>query len=59
MVIGGAASPDKVVEYTEDGVATSLAGLNTGRQKHACSTFVNDDGETVSKFTEHNMHLCS
>ena len=38
----------RVVEYTEDGTMTYLARLNTGRWNHACSKFVNDNGDTVS-----------
>ena len=36
-----------VVQYSIQGKVTYLANMNTGRIDHACSKFVNDDGETV------------
>ena len=49
MVTGGYFDPKiRVVEYTEDGTVTYLADLNTGRFAHACSKFLNDNGDTVS-----------
>ena len=52
VVTGGVQRPDsatsKVREYTEAGDVTNLRSLNTGRYAHACSKFVNDDGDTVS-----------
>ena len=57
MVTGGEDSLDSVVQYTTDGVATNMASLNTGREKHACSMFVNDDGETVRIETKNNQQL--
>ena len=37
-----------VVQYSIQGKVTYLAKMNTGRSAHACSKFVNDNGETVS-----------
>ena len=52
MVTGGlppqGSASSKVREYTEAGEVTYLASLKTGRSAHACSKFVNDDGDTVS-----------
>ena len=38
----------KVAEFTEAGAVTHMRNLKTGRYWHACSKFVNDDGDTVS-----------
>ena len=40
----------KVAEFTEAGAVTYMRNLKTGRYHHACSKFVNDDGDTVSSF---------
>ena len=45
---GSSQATTRVLEYTEDGTVTYLASLNTGRYHHACSKFVNDNGDTVS-----------
>ena len=37
-----------VVQYSIQGKVTYLAKMNTGRYAHACSKYVNDNGETVS-----------
>ena len=37
-----------VVQYSIQGKVTYLAKMNTGRYSHACSKYVNDNGETVS-----------
>ena len=37
-----------VAEFTETGQVTYLADLQEGRDDHACSKFVDDNGETVS-----------
>ena len=37
-----------VAEFTEDGAVTYMRNLKTGRYNHACSKFVNVDGDTVS-----------
>merc|ERR1712060_673361 len=36
-----------VAEFTESGQVTYLTNLQTGRQYHACSKFVDNNGETV------------
>ena len=48
VVTGGRFSKSKVALYTEAGVVTIAPSLKTGRYLHACSKFVNDDGDTVS-----------
>ena len=48
VVTGGRFSKSKVAQYTEAGVVTIMPKLKTGRYLHACSKFVNDDGDTVS-----------
>ena len=48
VVTGGRYSFKKVAEFTEAGAVTYLRNLKTGRAWHACSKFVNDDGDTVS-----------
>ena len=56
VVTGGCESPftlkrqasQKVAEYTETGDVTYMPSMKTGRYRHACSKFVNDDGDTVS-----------
>ena len=48
MVIGGHKSRTKVAEFTEAGTVKYLASLKTGRYCHACSKFLNDNGDTVS-----------
>ena len=37
-----------VAEFTETGQVTYLADLQEGRYRHACSKFVDNNGETVS-----------
>ena len=48
VVTGGRYKRKKVSEFTEAGVVTYMRNLKTGRSYHACSKFVNDDGDTVS-----------
>ena len=48
VVTGGKFSIKKVAEFTEAGAVTYMRNLKTGRYWHACSKFVNDDGDTVS-----------
>ena len=38
----------KVAEYTEAGAVSYMPNMKTARYGHACSKFVNDDGDTVS-----------
>ena len=48
VVTGGYYSKEKVAEFTEAGAVRYMRNLKTGRYRHACSKFVNDDGDTVS-----------
>ena len=52
MITGGFIRRDlasaKVLVYTEAGDVTFMPSMKTGRRYHACSKFVNDDGDTVS-----------
>ena len=48
VVTGGKFSNTKVAQYTEAGAVTYLPSLKTERYDHACSKFVNEDGDTVS-----------
>ena len=48
VVTGGINSKEKVAKFTEAGAVTSMRNLKKGRYFHACSKFVNDDGDTVS-----------
>ena len=45
---GGYWSQTKVAEFTEAGAVRYLPSFKAGRYNHACSKFVNDDGDTVS-----------
>ena len=47
VVTGGYWSKSKVAEFTEAGTVKYLPRLKTGRYGHACSTFDNDNGDTV------------
>ena len=47
VVTGGYRSKSKVAEFTEAGTVKYLPRLKTGRFGHACSTFNNDNGDTV------------
>ena len=48
VVTGGLYSKKKVAQYTEAGAVSYLTSLKTARYDHACSKFVNEDGDTVS-----------
>ena len=48
VVTGGSYSLKKVAKFTEAGAVKYMRNLKTGRYFHACSKFVNDDGDTVS-----------
>ena len=48
VITGGAGSMKTVAEFTETGEVTYLSDLQEGRFYHACSKFVDDNGETVS-----------
>ena len=47
VVTGGKQSKSTVAEFTEGGTVKYLPRLKTGRYGHACSTFNNDNGDTV------------
>ena len=48
VVTGGKFSTKKVAEFTEAGAVRYMRNLKTGRSHHACSKFVDVDGDTVS-----------
>ena len=48
IVTGGSILMQTVAEFTETGQVTYLADLQEGRYDHACSKFVDNNGETVS-----------
>ena len=47
-VVTGGDSHKRVTQYSLTGEVTELPDLNTGRKDHACSSFVNAEGVTVS-----------
>ena len=64
VVTGGEYSKKKVAEFTEAGAVSYMRNLITGRYWHACSKFVNDDGDTVSLLwsrveTENGKSICT
>ena len=48
IITGGRDSLKTVAQFTEIGQVTYLADLQEGRSSHACSKFVDNNGETVS-----------
>ena len=48
VVTGGMHSPQAVAQYTLAGEVTYLADLQQGRYSHACTSFIDDNGVTVS-----------
>ena len=48
VVTGGWHSPQKVTQYTLTYEVTYLADLRQGRHYHACTSFIDDNGVTVS-----------
>ena len=48
VVTGGVNSLQTVAQYTPSGEVTSLADLQQGRYLHACTSFIDDNGVTVS-----------
>ena len=48
MVTGGGYSPQRVAQYSLSGEVDYLADLQQGRFLHACTSFVDDNGVTVS-----------
>ena len=48
VVTGGQNSKQKVAQYNLAGEVTYLADLQQGRHYHACTSFLDDNGVTVS-----------
>ena len=48
MVTGGGYSQQKAAQYSLSGEVTYLADLQQGRYDHACTSFIDDNGVTVS-----------
>ena len=48
VVTGGYFSGRKVTQYSLSGEVTYLADLQQGRLNHACTSFIDDNGVTVS-----------
>ena len=48
IVTGGYDRKNTVAEFNETGLVTYLANLQDGRHAHACSKFVDDNGDIVS-----------
>ena len=48
VVTGGANSLQRVTQYSLTGEVTYLADLQQGRYYHACTSFIDDNGVTVS-----------
>ena len=48
VVTGGYYSEQRVAQYTLAGEVTYLADLQQGRYLHACTSFIDDNGVTVS-----------
>ena len=48
VVTGGEYSLQKVAQYSLTGEVAYLADLQEGRAVHACTSFIDDDGVTVS-----------
>ena len=48
VVTGGHYSPQRVAQYSLSGEVTYLAELKWGRYRHACTSFIDDNGVTVS-----------
>ena len=46
---GGRNTMSKVTEYNEDGKSKELKPLITGRMWHGCSSFIDKDGNIVSR----------
>ena len=49
IIIGGSPFESRVSEYSNDGWAKDIGNLNTGRERHACAKYTNDDGKDVSR----------
>ena len=48
VVTGGLSSQQRVAQYSLTGEVTYLADLQQGRWGHACTSFIDDNGVTVS-----------
>ena len=48
VVTGGHYSPQRVTQYSLIGEVTYLADFKQGRWSHACTSFIDDNGVTVS-----------
>ena len=48
VVTGGEKSLQRVAQYSLTGEVTYLADLQQGRHFHACTSFIDDNGITVS-----------
>ena len=48
VVTGGRYSQQKAAQYSLSGEVTYLADLQQGRYDHACTSFIDDNGVTVS-----------
>ena len=48
VVTGGVNSLQKVAQYSLTGEVAYLADLQEGRERHACSSFLDSNGVTVS-----------
>ena len=48
VVTGGFYSKQKVAQYSLAGEVTYLTDLQQGRDRHACTSFIDDNGVTVS-----------
>ena len=48
VVTGGRQSPKTVTKYSLTGEVTYLPTLKQGRMDHACTSFIDDNGVTVS-----------
>ena len=57
VVTGGFFSKNKVAQYTEAGAVSYLPSFMTGRYDHACSKFINVDGDTVSSLYKLVLHI--
>ena len=56
---GGFFGSDKLVSmYNEEGFIGDLAMLKNSRQRHACTSYVSNDGSTVDILLKRNKHYC-
>ena len=47
LVTGGYYTLNTVIRYNQNGAFSIQRSLNVGRQKHACATYLNDNGDIV------------